>query len=292
MTDERRLMAIHAHPDDESSKGAGMMAKYATTGRVRVVTCTGGERGDILNPKLIGNKEIEGRLNAVRREEMAAAAEILGVEHVWLGFVDSGLPEGDPLPALPEGCFAVAPIDDVVRALVKEIREFRPQVITTYDEVGGYPHPDHIRTHIASMMAVVAARDPFAYPEAGEPWQVSKVYYDVTFVRNRILAFDTALRDAGMESPYQEWLAHREDRMERKTHARVYVADFFEHRDNALRAHATQIDPDGFFFAMPRELEKEIWPWEEFALALSVVGYGDAQEYDLFERIPGVDLID
>ena len=91
---------------------------------------------------------------------MAKAQEILGVQHRWLGFVDSGLPEGDPLPPLPEGCFALEPIEVTAEALVRVIREFRPHVMTTYDENGGYPHPDHIMCHTVSMAAFARAGDP------------------------------------------------------------------------------------------------------------------------------------
>ena len=154
---ELRLMAVHAHPDDESSKGAATCARYADEGhRVLVVTLTGGERGDILNPSM-DLPEVRGRIADVRRDEMARAAEILGVEHTWLGFVDSGLPQGDPLPPLPDGCFAVVPLEEPVAELVKLIREFRPHVMTTYDENGGYPHPDHIRCHQVSVAAFEAA---------------------------------------------------------------------------------------------------------------------------------------
>src|SRR4051812_28126056 len=123
---ELRLMAVHAHPDDESSKGAATTARYADEGaRVMVVTLTGGERGDILNPAM-DLPEVHGRIHEIRRDEMAKAAEILGVEHAWLGYEDSGLPEGDPLPPLPEGCFALAPLEESTGALVRLIREFRP----------------------------------------------------------------------------------------------------------------------------------------------------------------------
>jgi len=131
-------MAVHAHPDDESSKGAATMAKYAAEGvDVLVVSCTGGERGDVLNPALQHDPEILRNMPEVRRREMAKAQEILGVQHRWLGFVDSGLPEGDPLPPLPDGCFALEPIEVTAEALVRVIREFRPHVMTTYDENGG-----------------------------------------------------------------------------------------------------------------------------------------------------------
>ena len=150
-------MAVHAHPDDESSKGAATTARYATEGnQVLVVTLTGGELGDILNPAM-DVPEVHGRIADVRRDEMAKAAEILGVEHAWLGYHDSGLPTGDPLPPLPEGCFALEPLDGPTERLVRLIREFRPHVMTTYDENGGYPHPDHIRCHEVSVAAYEAA---------------------------------------------------------------------------------------------------------------------------------------
>src|SRR3954464_10469449 len=176
-----RLMAVHAHPDDESSKGAATMARYADEGaRVMVVTLTGGERGDILNPAM-DLPEVHGRIHEIRIDEMARAAEILGVEHRWLGFIDSGLPEGDPPPPLPDGCFAVVPLEEAAAPLVALIREFRPHVLITYDENGGYPHPDHIKTHQISMAAWDAAGDPDRYPDAGEPWQPLKLYYSHGF---------------------------------------------------------------------------------------------------------------
>ena len=149
--DQLRLLAVHAHPDDESSKGAATMAKYVAEGaRVLVATCTGGERGSVLNPAM-DRPEVWERLPQIRVEEMARAREILGVEQEFLGFVDSGLPEGDPLPPLPDGCFALVPVEEAAAPLVALIRRFRPQVITTYDERGGYPHPDHIKTHEISV---------------------------------------------------------------------------------------------------------------------------------------------
>src|SRR6476659_10132887 len=123
---ELRLMAVHAHPDDESSKGAATMARYADEGvRVMVMTLTGGERGDILNPAM-DLPDVHGRIHEIRIDEMARAAEILGVEQHWLGLIDSGLPEGDPLPPLPDGCFALETIEEGTRRLVAEVRRFRP----------------------------------------------------------------------------------------------------------------------------------------------------------------------
>ena len=158
MSERLRLMAVHAHPDDESSKGAATMARYVNEGvEVLVVTCTGGERGSVLNPRLEHDPNVLANLPAIRRREMAAAREILGVRQAWLGFVDSGLPEGDPLPPLPEGCFALVPLEEAARPLVELVREFRPHVITTYDPSGGYPHPDHIMCHRVSAEAFAAA---------------------------------------------------------------------------------------------------------------------------------------
>jgi mycothiol S-conjugate amidase len=287
--EQLRLMAVHAHPDDESSKGAATMARYVDEGvDVLVVTCTGGERGSILNPALKDRKDIEDNISEIRRAEMDRARAILGIRQHWLGFVDSGLPEGDPLPPLPEGCFAVAPLDEAVERLVKEIRSFRPQVMTTYDEFGGYPHPDHIRCHEVSVAAFEAAADPDRFPAAGEPWQVLKLYYDVGFSMERTRALHTALLERGLESPFEEWFKRREEwigkRRPPEITTRVPVADWFERRDAALLAHATQVDPEGWFFSIPLDLQREVWPTEDFELARSLVD-STVPEEDLFAGI-------
>jgi mycothiol S-conjugate amidase len=280
-------MAVHAHPDDESSKGAATMAKYVSEGvDVLVATCTGGERGSVLNPKLQGDPYIEEHIHEVRAREMDEAREILGVKQAWLGYVDSGLPEGDPLPPLPEGCFALQDVDEAAGTLVKLIREFRPHVITTYDENGGYPHPDHIMTHKISMVAYDAAGDPERYPEAGEPWTPLKLYYNQGFNRLRTVALHEALLERGMESPYGEWLERWKsfDRPERSITTHVPCADFFEIRDKALLAHATQIDPDGAWFHVPMDIQKEVWPTEDYELAQSRVDTS-LPEDDLFAGV-------
>jgi mycothiol S-conjugate amidase len=282
-----RLMTVHAHPDDESSKGAATTAKYADAGHeVMVVTCTGGEAGSILNPAM-DRPEVLANMAAIRREEMAKAAEILGVQHRWLGFVDSGLPEGDPKPPLPEGCFALVDDEVATERLVRIIREFRPHVLVTYDENGGYPHPDHIKTHVISVAAFDAAGDPDRFPDAGEPWQPLKLYYSIGFTRARLLAFDEAIRARGEESPYAEWLANwpsdRPDMQDRVT-TRVECAEWFDRRDAALIAHATQIDPTSRWFAVPREEQAVIWPWEDYELVRSLVD-SPTPEDDLFAGI-------
>ncbi|MFD3663657.1 mycothiol conjugate amidase Mca [Streptomyces sp. NPDC058659] len=289
MTDQLRLMAVHAHPDDESSKGAATMAKYVSEGvDVIVVTCTGGERGSVLNPQLQGDAYIEANIHEVRRKEMDEAREILGVSQEWLGFVDSGLPEGDPLPPLPEGCFALADVDTAAGELVRKIRSFRPQVITTYDENGGYPHPDHIMTHKITMVAFDGATDAEKYPEAefGPVWQPLKLYYNQGFNRPRTTALHEALLARGLESPYGEWLERWSEfeRKERTLTTFVPCADFFETRDKALIAHRTQIDPDGGWFRVPMEIQKEVWPTEEYELSKALVPTSLPEE-DLFAGI-------
>lgn len=276
-----RLMAVHAHPDDESSKGAATTARYVAEGiSVRVVSCTGGERGDILNERLKGDPHILRDITQVRRDEMARAAEILGVSHTWLGFVDSGLPEGDPLPPLPEGCFALEPLEVSTEALVRVIREFRPHVVTTYDENGGYPHPDHIQTHVVTMAAWRAAGDPEAFPHAGEPWQPLKLYYN-GWDPERMERLNAAMVEAGLGSPYADWLVNLRRRPLRQIGTHVPCADFFEVRDRALLAHATQVDPDGAWFTVPLEVQQRVWPTEDFELARSIVP-ASMPEDDLF----------
>jgi mycothiol S-conjugate amidase len=282
-----RLMAVHAHPDDESSKGAATMARYVAEGHeVMVVTCTGGEAGSVLNPAM-DRPDVHANMTEIRREEMARAVKLLGVQHRWLGFVDSGLPEGDPLPPLPEGCFGVVPLEESTGSLVQAIREFRPHVVLTYDENGGYPHPDHIRCHEVSMAAFDAAPDPDQYPEAGDPWQPLKLYYMHGFSRARMQAFHDSLIEAGLDSPYAEWLQKwdpaKPDVMERVT-TRVECGDYFDVRDEALRAHATQIDPNSRWFAVPLEVQRTLWPTEEYELVRSLVD-STLPEEDLFTGI-------
>ena len=289
MGEQLRLMAVHAHPDDESSKGAAATARYVAEGvAVLVVTCTGGERGSILNPKM-DRPEVLADISNIRRAEMAKAREILGVQQAWLGFVDSGLPEGDPPPPLPEGCFGLVDPAEGAVPLIKLIREFRPHVVTTYDETGGYPHPDHIMCHKISVLAFDAAGDPDQHPELGPPWQPLKLYYNAGWSRARMLALHEGMLAAGLESPYGEWLEKADDdgwRRDRgdKVTTRVECGEYFKVRDDALRAHATQVDPDGFWFHIPLELQQKVWPTEDFELVRTLVD-SPVPESDLFAGI-------
>ncbi|MCO4254428.1 mycothiol conjugate amidase Mca [Pseudarthrobacter cellobiosi] len=286
-----RLLAVHAHPDDESSKGAATMAMYAATGvEVMVATCTDGSRGDIQNPAVEGEPHPKRDMAGARRLEMDQAAKVLGVQQRWLGFTDSGLPEGDPLPPLPAGSFAVQPLERAAAPLVRLVRDFKPQVIVSYDDNGGYPHPDHIMAHRVAVEAFAAAGDPSRYPDAGAAWEPSKLYYDRAFSPDRFRALHFALEEAGLQSPYAQRLAawletdaegHTPPQGAHATTTQIDCGDFFEARDDALRAHRTQVDPLGFFFAVSAEMQRRVWPWEDYSLIESRVP-AELPEKDLF----------
>ncbi|WP_026874982.1 mycothiol conjugate amidase Mca [Jiangella gansuensis] len=282
MNEPLRLMHVHAHPDDESSKGAASTARYVAEGvDVLVVTCTGGERGSILNPKM-DRPDVLENMSSIRRQEMDAARSILGVRQEWLGFVDSGLPEGDPLPPLPEGSFGLMPVEKAAEPLVEVMRRFRPHVVTTYDENGGYPHPDHIMCHKITVAAFDAAGDAGQYPGTGEAWQPRKLYYHHAFSRGRMLALHEEMQRRGLPSPYAERLEDWTDTAwDDRVTTRVQCAQYFPVRDRALLAHATQIDPDGPWFAVPLEVHQAAWPTEDYELVTSHVPT-ELPEDDLF----------
>ncbi|WBM79677.1 mycothiol conjugate amidase Mca [Cryobacterium breve] len=280
-----RLLAVHAHPDDESSKGAASYAYYRSRGaEVMVVSCTGGEGGSILNDALADTAMAERDMAGLRRREMRRAQEALGIEHRWLGYQDSGMNEDGSVPA---NSFSAIDLEFSAEPLVRIIREFRPQVLITYDENGGYPHPDHIRCHEVSMAAYRAAADPARYPGDGEPWQIAKLYYDRIFNLERIDALFLLLSVKEPESPLLEPLGEARDWMKNypalaTTH--VPVGDFLEARDAALRAHASQVSPTSSFFFWPNDLIREAWPYEDFQLVESKVDTV-MPESDLFAGI-------
>ncbi|CAM5677265.1 mycothiol conjugate amidase Mca [Streptomyces viridifaciens] len=289
-----RLLTVHAHPDDESSKGAATLARYAAEGvDVLVATCTGGERGSVLNPAL-DRPEVRADLTRIRREEMDAAREILGVRQQFLGFVDSGMPGPDE--PLPEGCFAAQPLEVAAAPLVALIREFRPHVVITYDETGGYPHPDHVMTHKVAVEAFEAAADPKRHPGAGEPWQVAKLYYHLALSRAWFQTLHDAMTERGVASEMGELLAGWPDTPPAlATTTRIECAEQFAVRDAAMLAHATQVQPGVAFMAHPRDIEREVWPTEDYHLARSFVsgpgnpvptaGAVGAVENDLFAGV-------
>lgn len=266
MTIAPRLMFVHAHPDDESSKGAATAARYADEGaEVVLVTCTDGAAGDILNPSYPPLEPHE--MAPVRERELARAIEIIGFERVHLlSYPDSGLPED--LADIPAGCFADVSIEDAAARLAEVIREERPHVIVTYPPDGGYPHPDHIRVYHATMAAVeLAAVDDGDV--AG--WQVPRTMFGTGFPRTRVEAIDAAMTAHGLESPYANWLEDRSKRdADREPDITVDVGQWLDRRDAALLAHATQIDPGGRWFSIPREVEIEAFPWETYVVLAGV----------------------
>jgi mycothiol S-conjugate amidase len=281
-----RLLAVHAHPDDESSKGSATYALYRSLGvEVLVVSCTGGEQGSVLNEALEARHHAERDIAGLRVHEMARAREAMGVDHLWLGYADSGLPaEGEPVAV---NGFATIPVETSAEPLVAVIRRFRPQVLVTYDENGGYPHPDHIRTHEVSMEAFRAAADPARYPTTGEPWQIDKVYYDRMFSTGRISAMVAYLRVHDPESDLIERLTEMLERFgDRPDLATTHVpaSDFFPVRDAALRAHASQVPLDSAFFFWPNDLQVAAWPTEDFQLIESRVT-SETPETDLFAGV-------
>lgn len=281
----RRLLAVHAHPDDESSKGAATYAYYRSTGaEVLVVSCTGGERGDVQNPALEPVAMAERDMAGLRRIEMAAAQRALGIEHRWLGYEDSGLPENAQEP-LPANCFALIDLEISAEPLVKVIREFRPHVLVTYDETGGYPHPDHIRTHELSVYSRDAAADPARYPQQGDAWHIPKLYYDRIFNGEKVRNVHAAMVEAQhpRATQMEEFVAWMGDRPNPAT-ARIAVGDFLEARDAALRSHASQVDPQSPFFFWPNDILRAAWPYDDFELVESTVSSHNP-ETDLFAGI-------
>jgi mycothiol S-conjugate amidase len=277
------LLSVHAHPDDEASKGASTVAKYHAAGvHTVLVTCTGGEAGDILNPAM-DRPEVRSDLPAIRLRELARAAEIIGYDVVeLLGYRDSGMPD------MPENshaeAFANADLDEAVGRLVAIIRRERPHVIVTYgDDQSGYPHPDHLRVHDITVPAFERAGDPDAYPGHGDPWQPLKLYYSV-WSRRRIEATHRRLLELGLESPFDEKWFERPSQDDRITTS-VDVAGYADARLDALLAHETQIDPASpFWFALPREEQETVHPYEDYVLARSLVE-STVPEDDLFAGV-------
>ena len=279
------LLAIHAHPDNEASKGAGTSARYNAEGiRNVLVCCTGGEEGDILNPAM-DTPEVRADLYGVRMRELEASAEAIGYEKIYLlGYRDSGMLDSEANARSDN--FANAPFEEAVERLVRIIRSERPQVIVTYgDDKAFYPHPDHVQVHEISGPAFKAAGDPAAYPDAGEPWQPSKMYY-TGWSHRRVKALHDAFLARGEESPYEQWFAAGfSERADARFTALIDVSDFLHARRKALLAHRTQVDPEGFWMRLPDDVVREVFPWEEFALAESLVDNGvvpGEPEEDLF----------
>jgi mycothiol S-conjugate amidase len=283
-----RLLTVHAHPDDESSKGAPSIAKYRSEGILAtLVCCTGGEAGDILNPAM-DRPEVRENLAKVRVEELNTAAAIIGYENVeMLGYHDSGMADSET-NARPDN-FWNAPLDEAVERLVRIIRRDRPQVIVTYgDDQQHYAHPDHLKVHEITLPAFARAGDPSWYEDAGEPWQPLKLYY-TEWSKERIQALHGKYLELGLDSPFGgEWIERIEamESADRIT-TRVEIAEFYEAREHGLLAHATQVDPtEKFWFGLPTDVARNVHPFDDYVLAQSLVE-SELPESDLFAGIPG-----
>jgi len=278
-----RVLSVHAHPDDEASKGAATMARYGSEGvRTVLVTCTGGEAGDILNPEA-DSDDVRADLAAVRLRELDEAVRIIGYDALYLlGYRDSGMADTEP-NAHPDN-FANADLDEAVGRLVKIVRAEQPQVLVGYARDRVYAHPDHVRVHEITVLAFERAGDPDWYPEAGEPWQPVKLYYTSGFTKERIQSMHDWFVEQGEESPFVKWMERLDSELEEDADPDSVTTT----RIDALLAHRTQVPPDSFFFRVPLEVAQERHPWEEYVLARALVDPGlvDGEyETDLFAGI-------
>jgi len=293
---DRRLLLVHAHPDDEVIGSGATMAKYAAEGaHVTLVTCTLGEEGEILVPELVHlAADKEDGLGAHRIGELANAMAALGVnDHRFLGgpgrWRDSGM-MGLPTNDRPD-CFWQADLNEAVGELVRVMREVRPQVVITYDENGGYGHPDHIQAHRVAVAAFDAAADPGRYPEADAAWQPSKLYY-TSFPKSFLrMGFD-ALKEMGEEAPFG--VTDPDDLPfgdpDEIVTTEIDARDHLDAKIGAMRAHATQIQVDGPFFALSNHIGQRAFGMEFFRLVRGTLAEGSGpppatREKDLFAGV-------
>jgi N-acetyl-1-D-myo-inositol-2-amino-2-deoxy-alpha-D-glucopyranoside deacetylase len=282
-------LAVHAHPDDETIATGGVLARYAAEGvRTVVVTCTGGEAGEISEMHLA----TPDNLGRVRADELAAALRVLRVaQSVKLGYRDSGM-AGTPENQHPNA-FVQADLDEATERLVQVMRTERPQVVVTYAENGGYGHPDHVRTHQVTVAAFHAAGDPTRYPAAGPAWQPAKLYY-VLFPRSQAERFARTFTELGIEAPLSAPAGANAgsaassfgDDDDRVTTV-VNVSAFAEAKRRAMTMHRTQFGPDHFLARLPAAVLRDLWSHEHFLLAEGPSNAGDSGvESDLFAGIP------
>ncbi len=291
---DRRLLLVHAHPDDETISTGATMAKYAAEGvLVTLVTCTLGEEGEVVVPELadLAADRSDG-LGQHRVEELAVAMEALRVtDHRFLGgagrWRDSGM-MGVAANDRP-GCFWQADFDEATEALVRIIREVRPQVVITYNDNGGYGHPDHVQAHRVTVAAVDKAAVTGELPAAGEPWQVSKLYWTTIPKSYLQLAID-AMKDSGhdmfggVQSADDLPFGVPDDQVT----SEIDASDHIDAKLAAMRAHASQISVDGPFFAFSDQLGQKAWGYEHYILARGPRGPGagpNGWESDLFAEI-------
>ncbi|MDN5897007.1 MAG: N-acetyl-1-D-myo-inositol-2-amino-2-deoxy-alpha-D-glucopyranoside deacetylase [Nocardioides sp.] len=287
MTDDQRLLLVHAHPDDESIGQGATMAKYAAEGRgVTLVTCTAGEMGEILVPELEHlAADKDDHLGEHRRGELTNAMKALGVtDHRFLGgfgrFRDSGMKwheSGHAVPAdtIHDNAFWYADLTEAADLLVEIIREVKPQVLVTYDQFGGYGHPDHIQAHRVAMYAAQLAAVPSYKREFGEPWEVVKIYWGA-MSESRMRQGLRALRDAGDTTSFEGMdpdgpLPHFVTPDELLA-AGIDATDYVDAKMAALAAHKTQVAVDGPFFALSNNVGSTAWGVEFYRIVKGVQG--------------------
>jgi N-acetyl-1-D-myo-inositol-2-amino-2-deoxy-alpha-D-glucopyranoside deacetylase len=272
----RTLLTVHAHPDDECISTGGILARYAAEGvRTVLVTCTDGAVGEISDASLA----TPDNLVTVRARELDEAVRILQVSRlVKLGYRDSGMAgtADNDNPA----SFNQAPFDEAVERVVRIMREEKPQVIVTYDERGGYGHPDHIRAHQVAVAAFESAGDAARYPSAGTAFAPSKLYYAVV-PRSAMARFVERLRAAGVDVPFES--PPGEDPPfgvpDERVTTFVDVSAQVAAKRSALAAHRTQMGPDQWLMRLPENLFSEAFGRETFQ---RVSGPGETPESDLF----------
>lgn len=279
------ILMVHAHPDDECLSTGGTLARYSAAGvRTVLAIATGGEEGEIVAPEL-DTPENKARLREIRDEELAQSVAILGVSDlVRLGYRDSGM-VGTPANAHPD-CFHQADREAAIGRVVALVRQYRPQVLVTYDERGGYGHPDHIACHLATVGAFAAAGDPARFPEAGAPWQPQKLYY-TAFPREPILRAWELMRAQGMPTPLDnpEFNIEQFTVSEEVVTTSIAAHDHLDQKRRAIACHVTQIRMDGPFLSMPEEVSRDLFGYEHYTLAASRVAPPEGREDDLFAGI-------
>ena len=300
MTDlpARRLLLVHAHPDDESINNGATMARYAAEGRgVTLVTCTLGEEGEVLVPSLAHlASDKDDTLGEHRIGELAAAMKALGVtDHRILGgagrFRDSGMAWDEtgharPADEVRDDTFWRADLTEAATLVAEIIREVRPQVLVTYDEFGNYGHPDHIQAHRVATYAASLAAVPSYRPDLGEPWDVAKIYWTAMSLSAMRRQRDL-MAEAGIENPFKDWDLSEAPRFMVEDEAIACEVDGSAYADakvEAMRAHATQIEVDGPFFALSNHIGNAVWGKEIYRIAKGVPGPVDERgwETDLF----------
>ena len=274
------LLAFHAHPDDECSSTGGTLHTYVTRGeQVVVITATDGAEGEIHNYE--EPESLKPRLAEMRREEMAAAMSILGVEHQeFLGYRDSGM-MGEPSNTHPDA-FWNADFMEATEKLVRLIRKYTPEVMTIYDPFGGYGHPDHINVHRIGMAAYAGAPDLSRFPlrDGETDWQPQKLYW-TTWPRSRARAFADFRLEAGMIDEEDHARMQNAGTPDEHISAFIDVSDVIDVKEKALRAHRTQIPEDWFLLNIPEEMKPQLLGRESFVKVFDRVG-APAQETDLF----------